>query len=50
MKQVPKVIFGCGSFKKLPEVLSGYRKDGYIIFFIDHAHEKTGLVNLKCFL
>ncbi len=45
MKQVPKVIFGRGSFKKLTDVLSGYRKDGYIIFFIDHAHEETGLVN-----
>ena len=46
MKQVPKVIFGRGSFKKLPEVLVNYRSDGYIIFFIDHAHKKTGLVDL----
>jgi len=45
MKQVPKVIFGRGSFKKLPEILSGYRSDGYIIFFVDHAHEQTGLVD-----
>ena len=46
MKQVPKVIFGRGSFKKLSEVISTYRDDGYIIFFIDHAHKKTGLVDL----
>jgi len=46
MKQVPKVIFGRGSFKKLSEVLSAYRRDGYIIFFVDHAHEQTGLIGL----
>ncbi len=46
MKQVPKVIFGRGSFKKLPEVLASYRSDGYVIFFVDHAHKKTGLVDL----
>ena len=45
MKQVPKVIFGRGSFKKLPGVLDNYRSEGYIIFFIDHAHKQTGLVN-----
>lgn len=45
MKQVPKVIFGRGSFNKLSEVLSSYRSNGYIIFFVDHAHKQTGLID-----
>jgi len=44
MKQVPKVIFGRGSFNKLSGVLSNYRSEGYIVFFVDHAHKQTGLV------
>ena len=43
-KQVPRLIFGRGSYSKLPEILSEYRNGGYIVFIVDHAHEKSGLL------
>jgi 3-deoxy-alpha-D-manno-octulosonate 8-oxidase len=43
-KQVPRLIFGRGSYSKFPEILSEYRNGGYIVFVVDHVHEKNGFL------
>ena len=43
-KQVPRLMFGRGSYSKFPEILAEYRNGGYIVFIVDHVHEKSGFL------
>ena len=43
-KQIPRVLFGRGSFNQLIEVIKEYRKDSYVVFILDHIHRSTGIL------
>lgn len=44
-KMVDYVVYGRGSFDQLDEIIAPHRKDGPMIFLVDHYFEGKGFVN-----
>ena len=44
-KQIPRILFGEGTFERCFEVLPSKKPDDYYLFVVDHVHKKTKILD-----